>query len=123
MSHGTAAGSVIGNAALVDTYVRDKERLFQRFLAAESRIGLGFFILGVLVSHRPDHPAYCLMADIQRSQGIHCLSCSPIDAAGCHFGYRVEVAESTSGKVPTPGTGPVDRMAFRLRAGPDGGRM
>ena len=28
VSHGTAAGSVIGNAALVDTYVRDKERLF-----------------------------------------------------------------------------------------------
>ncbi len=60
---------------------------FQWFITAEGRVGLGFLVLGVLVSHRPDHPAYCLMADIQRSQGIHCLSCSPIDAAGCHFGY------------------------------------
>ena len=64
--------------------------LFQWLITTESWIGLDFLILSVLVSHRPDHPSYYLVADIQRGQGIHCLSCSPIDAAGCHFGYRVQ---------------------------------
>ena len=75
-----------------DTVPFDKQvlRLFQRFIIAGGRIGLGFLILGILVSHHPDHPAHCLVADVQRGQGIHCLSCSPIDAAGCHFGYRVQ---------------------------------
>ncbi len=31
LSHGTAAGTVIGNSALMGTYVRDEYRLFQRF--------------------------------------------------------------------------------------------
>jgi hypothetical protein len=65
-------------------------RLFQRFLAAESRIDLGFFILGVLVSHRPDHPVHGLMADVQRSQGAHCFRSSPVDTARRHFGNRVQ---------------------------------
>ena len=31
LSHGTAAGTVIGNSALMGTYVRDEYRLFHRF--------------------------------------------------------------------------------------------
>ena len=74
LSHGTAAGTVIGNSALMGTYVRDEYRLFHRFSHRIPVLFPGFQrhnaqiscqgLLQVSVLQATDHLDHCQAASI-----------------------------------------------------------
>lgn len=80
LSHGTAAGTVIGNSALMGTYVRDEYRLFHRFSHRIPLLFPGFQrhntqiscqgLLQVSVLQATDHLDHCQAASIPPASSL-----------------------------------------------------
>ena len=105
LSHGTAAGTVIGNSALMGTYVRDEYRLFHRFSHRIPLLFPGFQrhnaqiscqgLLQVSVLQATDHLDHCQAASIAPAPS---LFLHPIGISQVPSPFRQSSSPSLSGK-------------------------
>ena len=105
LSHGTAAGTVIGNSTLMGTYVRDEYRLFHRFSHRIPLLFPGFQrhnaqiscqgLLQVSVLQATDHLDHCQAASIAPAPS---LFLHPIGISQVPSPFRQSSSPSLSGK-------------------------